>query len=85
MTVVEAALGICHRRSELIGSLGATGACNYPSFNSSKFPGLYHPDLLSHPYPAEYARDTSKGEGGVEVRCAKCRRMSNDSATEPPS
>ncbi|KAH9969246.1 hypothetical protein BGW80DRAFT_1526531 [Lactifluus volemus] len=73
------------RFGELIGSLGATGACNYPSFNSSKFPGLYHPDLLSHLYPAEYARDTSKGEGGVEVRCAKCRRMSNDSATEPPS
>ena len=72
-------------QSELIGALGATGACHYPSLNSSKFPGPYHPDLLSHLYPTDYNGDNSEGEGGIEMRCAKRRRMSNDSATEPPS
>jgi GATA-binding protein, other eukaryote len=72
-------------QSELIRALGTTGACSYPSLNSSKFPGPYHPDLLSHMYSTDYAGDTSEGEGGVDMRCAKRRRMSNDSATEPPS
>jgi GATA-binding protein, other eukaryote len=75
-------------QSELVGALGATNACSYPSLNLSHFPGPYHPDLLSHFYPTDYTAnngDTSEGESGVEMRCAKRRRMSNDSLTEPPS
>ena len=69
-------------QSELVGALGASNAYSYPSLNLSNFPGPYHPDLLSQLYSADY---TSEGENGVEMRCAKRRRMSDGSATEPPS
>ncbi|KAH9956082.1 hypothetical protein BC827DRAFT_1347168 [Russula dissimulans] len=75
-------------QSELVGALGGSNAYNYPSLNLSNFPGPYHPDLLSQLYPSDYTTnsgDTSEGENGVEMRVAKRRRMSNDSATEPPS
>jgi len=73
-------------QSELVGALG--NAYSYPSLNLSNFPGPYHPDLLSQLYSSDYTTnsgDTSEGENGVEMRVAKRRRMSNDSATEPPS
>ncbi len=76
-------------QSELVGALGTGNAYSYPSLTLSNFPGPYHPDLLSQLYPADYTTssgDNSEGEcGGVEMRGAKRRRMSNDSATEPPS
>ncbi|KAI0245842.1 hypothetical protein BJV78DRAFT_1277357 [Lactifluus subvellereus] len=75
-------------QSELAGALGASNACSYPSFNMANFPGPYHPDLLLQLYPTDYTPgngDASDGENGVEMRCAKRRRMSNDSITEPPS
>jgi GATA-binding protein len=75
-------------QSELVGALGTGNAYSYPTYNLSNFPGPYHPDLLSQLYSTDYTTssgDTSEGEGGVEMRGAKRRRMSNDSATEPPS
>ncbi|KAI0297069.1 hypothetical protein B0F90DRAFT_1669623 [Multifurca ochricompacta] len=76
-------------QSELVGALGANTAYSYPALNLSSFPGPYHPDLLSQLYSTDYTTssgDTSEGEnGGIEMRGAKRRRMSNDSATEPPS
>jgi len=75
-------------QSELVGALGASNTYNYPSLNLSNFPGPYHPDLLSQLYATEYnasSGDTSEGENGIEMRVTKRRRMSNDSATEPPS
>jgi GATA-binding protein, other eukaryote len=76
-------------QSELVGALGNSNAYSYPGINLSNFPGPYHPDLLSQLYPADYTTtgsgDTSEGENGVEMHVRKRRRMSNDSATEPPS
>jgi GATA-binding protein len=75
-------------QSELVGALGSSNAYSYPGLNLSSFPGPYHPDLLSQLYPTDYTTgggDASEGENGIEMRVAKRRRMSNDSATEPPS
>jgi hypothetical protein len=76
-------------QSELVGALGNSNAYNYPGLNLSNFPGPYHPDLLSQLYTGDYTTtgsgDTSEGENGVEMHVRKRRRMSNDSATEPPS
>jgi GATA-binding protein, other eukaryote len=75
-------------QSELVGALGASSAYSYPSLNLSSFPGPYHPDLLSQLYSADYTTsngDTSEGENGIDTRCAKRRRMSDDSSTDPPS
>lgn len=75
-------------QSELVGALGTGNTYSYPTLNLSNFPGPYHPDLLSQLYSTDYTTssgDNSEGESGVEMRGAKRRRMSNDSATEPPS
>jgi GATA-binding protein len=75
-------------QSELVGALGTANVYSYPTLNLSNFPGPYHPDLLSQLYSTDYntsSGDNSEGESGVEIREAKRRRMSNDSATEPPS
>ena len=75
-------------QSELVGALGGSNAYTYPTLNLSNFPGLYHPDLPSQLYSADYTSscgDTSEGENGIEMRVAKRRRMSDGSATEPPS
>lgn len=75
-------------QSELVGALGGTSAYSYPALNLSNFPGSYHPDLSSHLYSADYTTssgDNSEGENGIEMRVAKRRRMSDGSATEPPS
>ncbi|KAI9507942.1 hypothetical protein F5148DRAFT_980619 [Russula earlei] len=79
---------VSQTQSELVGALGGSNAYSYPSLNLSNFPGPYHPDLLSQLYPADYTTssgDTSEGENGIEMRVVKRRRMSQDSATEPPS
>lgn len=83
-------------QSELMGALGSNdGQMQYSSqmFGSSVsfYPGPYHPDYLSQVYsmpndPLPYASgDTSDGESGSESRSSKRRRLSNDSASEPPS
>jgi GATA-binding protein len=75
-------------QSELVGALGGTNAYSYPALNLSSFPGSYHHDLSSQLYSADYTTssgDTSDCENGIEMRVAKRRRMSDGSATEPPS
>ncbi|KAF9812779.1 hypothetical protein IEO21_05982 [Rhodonia placenta] len=84
-------------QSELMGALG--GSQNGPysgqnyNFNSySAFPGPYHPDYLSQMYnPPADALPFASGDlsdvdnSGGETRTNKRRRLSNDSASEPPS
>lgn len=75
-------------QSELVGALGTGHVYGYPTLNLSNFPGPYHPDLLSQLYSTDYntsSGDNSEGESGIEMRDAKRRRMSDSSATEPPS
>lgn len=79
---------VASTQSELVGALGTSNTYCYPALNLSNFPGPYHPDLLSQLYSMDYTTssgDTSEGENCGEIRVAKRRRMSNDSATEPPS
>ncbi|GBE86863.1 hypothetical protein SCP_1001050 [Sparassis crispa] len=85
-------------QSELMGALGSNNNQSGPfpghgfSFSYSSFPGPYHPDYLSqiYPVPADALPfapgDTSDvGNSDTESRTSKRRRMSNDSASEPPS
>ncbi|KZT00625.1 uncharacterized protein LAESUDRAFT_745783 [Laetiporus sulphureus 93-53] len=83
-------------QSELMGALGNTTSQNssYSStfFGSSySFPGPYHPDYLAQTYsvPADalpFSGDYSDMDNTVtETRVSKRRRMSSDSASEPPS
>ncbi|KAH9929417.1 uncharacterized protein B0H18DRAFT_1084190 [Fomitopsis serialis] len=82
-------------QSELMGALGDThssfgGGNSY--FSYSGFPGPYNPDYLAqtHNIPAD-ALPFASGDlsdvdnSGLESRTNKRRRMSNDSASEPPS
>ena len=79
-------------QSELMGALGDGngsfgGSNNY--FSYSSFPGPYNPDYLaqSHNLPADALPFASGdlSDADNESRTSKRRRMSNDSASEPPS
>lgn len=84
-------------QSELMGALGGAngqhglgGQTGY-TFSYNAYPGPYHPDYLSQlgnfqsdPLPFASA-DISDAESGTDSRVSKRRRMSNDSASEPPS
>ncbi|RPD63428.1 hypothetical protein L227DRAFT_584549 [Lentinus tigrinus ALCF2SS1-6] len=84
-------------QSELMGALGShSDQMQYSSHMfssniSSFYPGPYHPDYLSQVYSIPNdalpfaSGDTSDGESGSESRSSKRRRLSNDSASEPPS
>ncbi|EPQ55988.1 hypothetical protein GLOTRDRAFT_18412, partial [Gloeophyllum trabeum ATCC 11539] len=88
-------------QSELMGALGQdtsqsvsyTLQGTYTSgYTYSVYPGPYHPDFLSKKNqhfasdPFNFSGDTSDGEStGTESRSSKRRRMSDGSATEPPS
>jgi len=80
-------------QSELMGALGSSGQGNYPGiFNP--FPGPYHPDYLSQqsatiladalPF-ASVDNIQTETETKEESRTNKRRKMSMDSASEPPS
>lgn len=85
-------------QSELMGALGGNNSqngfgnqSNY-SFSMNAYPGPYHPDYLSqiNGFPSDAlpfaSSDVSDAEqSGTESRSSKRRRMSNDSASEPPS
>lgn len=79
-------------QSELMGALGDGngsfgGNSNY--FSYSSFPGPYNPDYLaqSQNLPADALPFASGdlSDADNESRTSKRRRMSNDSASEPPS
>ena len=83
-------------QSELMGALGSgDGQYGNSLFNSSVssyYPGPYHPDYLSQVYsapsdaiPYSSSGDASDVESGSDTRSTKRRRMSSDSASEPPS
>lgn len=82
-------------QSELMGALGnnsqnGLGSQNNFSFSLPVYPGPYHPDYLSQIYQSDAlpfsSGDVSDAEQSVtESRSSKRRRMSNDSASEPPS
>ncbi|KDQ56002.1 hypothetical protein JAAARDRAFT_36799 [Jaapia argillacea MUCL 33604] len=83
------ALGPDNNQSVTYNSQGSYHAINY-----NTFPGPYHPDYLMKNYgnlsadqlPNFGSGDTSDSEStGTESRSSKRRRMSTDSATEPPS
>ncbi|KAI0920736.1 hypothetical protein AcV5_010406 [Taiwanofungus camphoratus] len=86
-------------QSELMGALGTnngqnafSGQNSYQFSTYTAYPGPYHPDYLSQLYnvPAD-ALPFASGDmsdvdnSGTESRSNKRRRMSNDSASEPPS
>lgn len=78
--------------SELIGALGnSSSSNNFGLFNP--FPGPYHPDYISQqavtpadalPFASADIDSDAKDED-EELRTSKRRRMSTDSASEPPS
>lgn len=82
-------------QSELMGALGHDNHFgSHSSFSSSlgfnPFPGPYHPDYLSQNYspPQEnmpFSGDDSSDMDSSDYRVNKRRRMSTDSASEPPS
>ncbi|CAL1698472.1 unnamed protein product [Somion occarium] len=86
-------------QSELMGALGGnnqnTHMANDGSYNThynfnASFPGPYHPDYLSQVYGGHqdaypFTMGDSSDYDGSEMRSNKRRRMSNDSASEPPS
>jgi hypothetical protein len=80
--------------SELMGALGtSTDPSQPPLFNPFQlaFPGPYHPDYLMQLYnmPADAlpfsSVESSEIDMGLSPRSTKRRRMSTDSASEPPS
>ncbi|TBU60051.1 hypothetical protein BD310DRAFT_815977 [Dichomitus squalens] len=80
-------------QSELMGALGS-GDMHYNNqmYSTSYFPGPYHPDVISQlysipsdPLPFSSSGDTSDADSVSEARVNKRRRMSNESASEPPS
>lgn len=80
-------------QSELMGALGNMAQNNFSGIYSA-FPGPYHPDYLAqHSTPADalpFAAADVQSESEKEVeqdqpRSSKRRRMSTDSASEPPS
>ena len=80
-------------QSELMGALGSSDLhYNNQLYSTSYFPGPYHPDVISQLYtipndalPFASSGDTSDADSVSESRASKRRRMSNDSASEPPS
>lgn len=88
------------QQSELMGALGGTNNTqNGPLSNDgvyqshlsyANYPGPYHPDYLNQLYsvPTDafpFASGDSSDFDGSDTRSVKRRRMSNDSASEPPS
>ncbi|KAF7974624.1 hypothetical protein HWV62_11604 [Athelia sp. TMB] len=81
-------------QSELMGALGNTTQNNFSGIYSA-FPGPYHPDYLSQqagttpsdalPFAAAEITSESEKEEQEQSRTSKRRRMSTDSASEPPS
>ena len=80
-------------QSELMGALGDDHQFSQNSYSSSlgfnTFPGPYHPDYLSQNYltpsdPPAFSSDDHTDEV-ADFRVNKRRRMSTDSASEPPS
>jgi GATA-binding protein len=80
-------------QSELMGALGDDHQFSQNSYSSSlgfnTFPGPYHPDYLSQNYltpsdPPPFPSDDHSDEV-ADFRVNKRRRMSTDSASEPPS
>ncbi|GLB44410.1 putative zinc finger binding to DNA consensus sequence [AT]GATA[AG] [Lyophyllum shimeji] len=81
-------------QSELLGALGQDLSQQqmFHSFNF-QFPGPYHPDYLTQTYTMPSSSDplpfppsdSSDHELGMSPRTSKRRRMSTDSASEPPS
>jgi len=80
--------------SELMGALGTTTDPSQPPlFNPFQlaFPGPYHPDYLMQLYsmPSDAlpfsSVESSEIDVGLSPRSTKRRRMSTDSASEPPS
>ncbi|KAI0702798.1 hypothetical protein C8T65DRAFT_696864 [Cerioporus squamosus] len=83
-------------QSELMGALGNNdGQMQFGNqmynTNVSFYPGPYHPDYLTQVYSIPNdalpysSGDTSDPESGSESRSSKRRRLSNSSASEPPS
>ncbi|RDX49736.1 hypothetical protein OH76DRAFT_1515009 [Lentinus brumalis] len=83
-------------QSELMGALGSNdGQMQFGnqmySTNMFSYPGPYHPDYLTQVYsiPSDGLQypsdDTSDPESGSESRSNKRRRLSDSSASEPPS
>ncbi|KAF8064406.1 hypothetical protein FPV67DRAFT_220987 [Lyophyllum atratum] len=85
-----------HTQSELLGALGQDLSQQqmFHSFNF-QFPGPYHPDYLTQVYtmpadplpfpPSDGSDHDREHEYGMSPRTSKRRRMSTDSASEPPS
>ena len=80
-------------QSELMGALGDEHQFSQNSYSSTlgfnTFPGPYHPDYLSQNYltpsdPPHFSSDDHTDEV-ADFRVNKRRRMSTDSASEPPS
>ncbi|KAI1784135.1 hypothetical protein LXA43DRAFT_976825 [Ganoderma leucocontextum] len=77
-------------QSELMGALGSGDmhSC-HPMYG--QFPGSYHPDYMSQLYniPSDSlpfsSGDRFDADSASQSRSSKCRHMSNDSASEPPS
>ncbi|TCD66250.1 hypothetical protein EIP91_001613 [Steccherinum ochraceum] len=82
-----------HGQSELMNALGNQNGVHDEHFSAqfyqTNFPGPYHPDYLDQLTVAQDALPYSNGDtsdyDGSEYRSSKRRRMSNDSASEPPS
>lgn len=83
-------------QSELTGALGHDGEHNLYSLHNAfanftpSFPGPYHPDFLTQQFTLHEALpfpnlDTVDNDVGTVQRTNKRRRMSVDSASEPPS
>ncbi|KAL4242458.1 GATA-type domain-containing protein [Abortiporus biennis] len=72
------------------GPLSSDGTFNHQYNSYSTFPGPYHPDYMNQHYHAPsdsfpFSSGDSSDYDGSETRSVKRRRMSNDSASEPPS
>ncbi|KAI6042308.1 hypothetical protein EDC04DRAFT_2866798 [Pisolithus marmoratus] len=74
-----------------LGGIHVGGALGhaYGIFGHHAYPGPYHPDYLSSQFHLDAALPGNEGEGNEadadEHRISKRRRMSTDSASEPPS
>ncbi|KAH8092162.1 hypothetical protein BXZ70DRAFT_898471 [Cristinia sonorae] len=86
--------GFSSVQSELMNALGSQHHQNggHEQFHGhfySNFPGPYHPDYLNQMHVAQDALPFSTGDtsdyDSSDYRSSKRRRMSNDSASEPPS
>ncbi|KAI0063008.1 hypothetical protein BV25DRAFT_1803048 [Artomyces pyxidatus] len=76
--------------SELVGALGGDNSHNSGYHGQELFfPGPYHPDYLSQLFNSNGESHTFAGDSSdmdtSDTRRSKRRRMSSDSATDPPS